>query len=630
MLGVTTRSQRKAEEQDVEVAYSRTSPNSKASETENRIPFRDVTNEHQNSMEMEMTPIRNLGLPYCVQIHVMYVGTYGVKEGVPIGPISRHLWTQETILEVFGDCFPWMGVPVIVQPLNRREAVMIWSEDRESAQLPRTSIDTIVERLQRVQTYMGRAVRVKAFGLPLSAGWLAVDIARKVNAKRGQKKKADPPQANNNNYSGDESDIESIASSASALQHRASGDATPPFRPVMMVRRSNSPQPSGSRSNNGSARLPPERPVRELPRAPRPQRRYGADMRSVTTNSSDRTTDSERKMRRILRGDALKNPKLPKFGNKENGVTYECWRGRVEMFHKMDNCQDHILINEMLDSLRGTAQELASHAVDPDRGRITVESILTCLDSHLGNVKDMLTLKDEIAAIKMSPTENVSNYSLRLDTAMQRLIKSYPDAMSQEYLLEEKKNRFFHGLRSSFKNALSFRYYNRENDFSDMLRYARQHESETKAAYLNTNRSFVPRKEMDPNQYAFKRHPKGTLNARVTTVKTAVANMVGDPDPDKEEPEEQGSSAESESDLEEEPRELDTSTFPLDHESFDEWHCRLAEVYAANNPAWKAELTCHGCGKKGHFKRECPMKRDIKHEKKTQKPSGNSRPGAAE
>lgn len=142
----------------------------------------------------------------------------------------------------------------------------------------------------------------------------------------------------------------------------------------------------------------------------------------------------------------------------------------------------------------------------------------------------------------------------------------------------------------------------------------------------------MPRKEVDPNQYAFKRHPKGTVNTRVTTVKSAVANMVGDPDPDKEEPEEEVDSGESDTDMEEPPKEDPNTIFPLDSETFDEWHCRLAEVYVQSNPAWKAEIICHNCGKKGHFKRECPTlnKKDIKYEKKSMKPSGNARPGAAE
>ena len=638
MKGVTTRSQRKAEEEDMETAMaaSRCSSNKRAEGTETRAPLQDLTIECLNSPlrspndMLVGSPAGEPAPPYCIQIHVTYQGTFGAKQGTPMGPVSKHLWAKETILEVFNDCFDFMGVPAVVQTINRREAILIWSEDRESIQLPRTSIETIVRRLQGVTQYVGRTVKVKAFGLPLRAGWLAVDIARKVN-QRGPKKDV-PRTRNNNNLSGDESDLESIASSASAMQRRASRETTPPFRPIAMLpRRDNSPDPSEPSSNGGSIRLPPERPIRGLPQA-RPQRRYGVHMRSVTTNSSDRTTNSERRERRIRRGDALKNPKLPKFGNKDQGVTYECWKGRVEMFHRMENCQDNVLINEMLDSLKGTAQELASHAVDPERGYITVQSILECLDSHLGNVKDMLTLKDEIAAIKMTSTESVSNYSLRLDTAMQRLIKSYPDAMSAEFIQEEKKNRFFHGLRPSLKSALNFRYYNRDNDFTDMLRFARQHESETRAAYLNTNRNFMPRKEVDPNQYAFKRHPKGTANARVTTVKTAVANMVGDPDPDKEEPEEEVDSGESDTDMEEPPKEDPNTIFPLDSETFDEWHCRLAEVYVQSNPAWKAEVTCHNCGKKGHFNRECPTlnKKDIKYEKKSMRPSGNARPGAAE
>ena len=622
---VDTRSQRRADnaEQDDGMASPRPLPNLEAEETERSVVERREDTEQEYPREQE-SPARDISPPYCLQIHVEYLGTYGAKKGIPVGPPNKHLWEKETILEAFQESFQWMGTPEIVQVLNRREAVMIWDEDRDTIQIPKNATEMVVRQLKRATNFMGRPARVNAFSLPLRAGWLAVDEARRVQDRRQKKTTPSVPQMNNNNTD-DETDSESLASSASAefresLLRQAAGDGGPRSPP--RVNRSGT-------SYGGS--LPPERPVRVLPQAPTPRRR-NLDQRSIKTSSSTSTTPSQKYMRKVLRGDALKNPKLPKFGNKEGGVSYESWKGRVRMFQNMPNCQDHVLINEMLDSLRGTAQELASQSLDLEAGVTTVDSILECLDSHLGNVKDILTLRDEVAAIKMTTTESVSAYSLRLDTAMQRLLRSYPDSMSAEYVGQEKKSRFYHGLRTSFKNALSFRYHARDTTFQDMLRYARQHEAETRAAYLNTSRTFTPRKEADPNQYAFKRHPKGTA-ARSTTVKSAVASMVGDPDPDKEEAGGSVSSSDTEDEVEEDTKEgVDTSPFPQENEGFDEWQCRLAEAYAASNPSWKAEVTCHGCGKKGHFKRECPQNkpRDIKHEKKTSRPSGNARPGAAE
>ena len=574
---------------------------------------------------------------YCVEIRVEALGTWGAKKGETIGPPKKHHWKSEVISAAFFEGYQMLPKPEVIRILNRKEAILIWGKERNSPLLTRMAADQMAEQIGQRNYYMGNQAEVTATVLPLTAGWEAIDEVERLRAQREARLAR---AANNNNHLTSDDDPESDVDSVSTVNSEPVSIPSRMFRSISgRSARSQRTQRRSSTSGSRRRNVSPANSVARSQSVHYPELRREVlsahnllqDQHSVQRAASRQQAPAPRKnwdkesscpTIRIRPEDVVKNPKLPRFGNKEGGTSYEVWKSRVNTFRIMENCPDSQLLNAMLDSLRGTPEELASQSRDPVSGMMTIESVLQALDSHLGCVKDMLTLKDEISAVKMTGTESVSAYSLRLDTAIQRLIHAYPESMSEEYQAQEKKCRFFHGLRTNFKNALSFRYHDGRSTFDDMLRYARQHEAETRAAYLNTNRATYPRKEVDPVQYAFKRHPKGTV------AKTAVANMVGDPEKDKTAKEESDSSSDDEDAQTEQGEGADT---PLEDETFDDFTARMAEVYAARNPDWKANIICHECKKKGHFKRECPsLAKDIKHEKKTGKSSGNARAGAAE
>lgn len=164
-------------------------------------------------------------------------------------------------------------------------------------------------------------------------------------------------------------------------------------------------------------------------------------------------------------------PKLPIFSGSEEQqkgeISYEVWSFEVRCLQNSPYVTEHILLQSIRNSLRGTAREM----LVPLGNTATVKDILDKLDGFFGNVYTGETLMQTFYN-DFQKEESIISYGSRLEQTLSRAIKyGHIDSIAKDVMLCSK---FWTGLKSQSLKHSTRHLYDSIKDFQSLLREIRK------------------------------------------------------------------------------------------------------------------------------------------------------------
>ena len=133
-------------------------------------------------------------------------------------------------------------------------------------------------------------------------------------------------------------------------------------------------------------------------------------------------------------------------------LTFRQWCFDIAI--KRRNYRDQDMAEAMMNSLVGMAKEKLMGL----GGNVTVEAILNILGPEFGKVTSYDVLTQELNRIQMGKNERISEFSVRLCSAIERVRRMYPDRVTDANAEVRLRERFFYGLRRSLRDSVRYRY----------------------------------------------------------------------------------------------------------------------------------------------------------------------------
>lgn len=169
-------------------------------------------------------------------------------------------------------------------------------------------------------------------------------------------------------------------------------------------------------------------------------------------------------------------PKLPFFSGSEepqkNETTYEVWSFEVKCLQKVEDLQEHVLLQSIRNSLKGTARAM----LVPLGEHASVQDILNKLDGFYGNVSTSETLIQSFYNDFQKDTESIVSYSSRIEQTLSRAIRcGHADFAAKDAML---RSKFWTGLKSQQLKNSTRHLYDSVKDFQTLLREIRKVEQE--------------------------------------------------------------------------------------------------------------------------------------------------------
>ena len=153
------------------------------------------------------------------------------------------------------------------------------------------------------------------------------------------------------------------------------------------------------------------------------------------------------------------NRRLPELKNfsglatpGKDELTFRQWCFDVAI--KRRNYRDQDMAEAMMNSLVGMAKEKLMGL----GGNVTVDAILNVLSPEFGKVTSLDVLTQELNRIQMGKNERISDFSVRLCSAIERVRRMYPDRVTDADAEVRLRERFFYGLRRSLRDSVRYRY----------------------------------------------------------------------------------------------------------------------------------------------------------------------------
>lgn len=169
-------------------------------------------------------------------------------------------------------------------------------------------------------------------------------------------------------------------------------------------------------------------------------------------------------------------PKLPIFSGTEEPqkgeTSYEVWNFEVKCLRKSDYLPEHLLLQAIRNSLRGTARSM----LVPLGENATVENILDKLDGFFGNVSTSETLIQSFYSDCQKENESVVAYGSRLEQTISRAVAcGHIDLVAKDAML---RSKFWTGLKSQALKNSTRHLYDSIKDFQSLLKEIRKVDSE--------------------------------------------------------------------------------------------------------------------------------------------------------
>ena len=144
---------------------------------------------------------------------------------------------------------------------------------------------------------------------------------------------------------------------------------------------------------------------------------------------------------------------LPIFKDKDtkDAITYQSWRWDLTVYCHA-GCWDHTLLPYTIWSLQGYPGELVrSLGMD-----ITLDDVLTILDEHYNNIRELDALNQELFQLQMAYMETVSDWDVHLSRHLQILAASFPEYFLPDCVAQLKCNCFYDGLPNWLKAMVAY------------------------------------------------------------------------------------------------------------------------------------------------------------------------------
>ena len=108
----------------------------------------------------------------------------------------------------------------------------------------------------------------------------------------------------------------------------------------------------------------------------------------------------------------------------------------------------------------------------------TVKDILHKLETMHGAVAPFDVMMKKLFSLSQERAETVTNYAIRLETTIASIHQDHPYQMTLAYMEASKRDRFFQGLKRSYRDSLRY-LYDTGAPYETILRAARKTEAET-------------------------------------------------------------------------------------------------------------------------------------------------------
>ena len=107
----------------------------------------------------------------------------------------------------------------------------------------------------------------------------------------------------------------------------------------------------------------------------------------------------------------------------------------------------------------------------------TVKDILSKLETMHGAVAPFDVIMKKLFSLRQEKTEGVTDYAIRLETTIASIHQDHPYQMTLAYMEASRRDRFFQGLKRSYRDSLRY-LYDTGAPYESILRAARKTEAE--------------------------------------------------------------------------------------------------------------------------------------------------------
>ena len=475
----------------------------------------------------------------------------------PGGFIPSYVWGDEIITDLLKPVFRTVGLQ-LTKVITLGHAKMAFEYSSQNPRLSREAATALAARLTRRLEWAGRPARLEASPCTFR------DRNDLVKAEKSRRKKRDKKRAK-----------------PRAAAAAAAANYLPDIGNPMASVNNNNP-------GQGCGDGPPSDP--SGPSSAKERTSQWIDAISSTFSGSSSSVSGPRSARATpardpARQDPKGRPQLPTFGGQgeDSAEAYKRWCFSLRV-HQAAGFSDATLLPVVVSSLKGAPAQLAQAQ---DMGEVTVASILATLDRHYRNVSPLDVLQRQLYSMRQSTGESVAEFGIKIRAIIADIITHYPgsiDARDQDKLA---RDRFYEGLYSDYRQALTFKMDGFiKPTYEELLRSARALE----------NRKQVRSEERTSTAGARpKARPPQATSAPAQRVRVAAATVTADPEPEQaEEPApELGTESQGECGL------------PVEEEERAEAVTLQSLATQVRSYADRNNL-CRHCLKPGHWRRECP------------------------
>ena len=179
-------------------------------------------------------------------------------------------------------------------------------------------------------------------------------------------------------------------------------------------------------------------------------------------------------------------PKLPFYSGSEEPqkgeTSYEVWNFEVKCLQKSDYLPDHLLLQAIRNSLKGTARSM----LVPLGESASVKDILLKLDGFYGNVSTSETLIQSFYSDYQKDTESIVAFGSRIEQTLSRAVRyGHIDLVAKDAML---RSKFWTGLKSQTLKNSTRHFYDSIKDFQTLLREIRKVDQED-ASYKSSKKA---------------------------------------------------------------------------------------------------------------------------------------------
>jgi hypothetical protein len=265
-------------------------------------------------------------------------------------------------------------------------------------------------------------------------------------------------------------------------------------------------------------------------------------------------------------------------------TTYKAWKYVVQGY--LERYSDRGMLPHVKNSLRGPPTTIIMSA-----NVTTTAELLASLDEYYATVDNYDTMCTKLQNLKQGYNEKVVEFAVRLDEQIFDIKVAHPGRMSPETENELRRSRFYGGLTTVLRNALSHTQNKprgeRAVEYVELLQLARQLEGEQQAQA--TRRDYAAAKRTSKPAY--------TSRPAATQPNATVRAAAAEPDGGENQENPSGSAGEG--------TDVDEDLIPAGME--DQFPGILARVTQAMKQYQKENGLCYKCSGDDHLARDCPQ-----------------------